>query len=126
MLKTTFFALFVILSFSVFAQAQYEPFKQDKELQAAFINKDLTPFISEPVLFICDTVESQANASQLADLMKKYIPKVKNAVIQKASETSNGYVQTYGMYKDDEALYYIRFTLNQLSGKLEEVEVTKN
>jgi hypothetical protein len=30
------------------------------------------------------------------------------------------------MYRDDDALYYIRFTLNQLSGKIEEVEVTKN
>jgi hypothetical protein len=110
----------------LFAQTQYEAFKQDKELEMAIINYDMKAFITEPVTFICDTVERHVNAKDLSLLMKEYMPTIKKTVIKKASETNNGYVQSFGMYKEEDALYYIRLTLNPLTGKLEEVEVTKN
>lgn len=126
MLKTILFTLICTLTFSAFAQAQHESFKQDKELEKAFIQKNFNQFISEPVTFIFDTLERQVTSAQLTDLMNTYVPKIKNTVIKKASETNNGYVQSFGMYKGDDALYYVRFTLNPLSGKLEEVVVEKN
>lgn len=108
------------------AQAEHESFKQDKELETALVQKNLTPFITEPVIFIFDTLERQVNAVDLQKLMKTYLPVVKNTVIKKASETNNGYVQTFGLYKADDALYYVRLTLNPLTAKLEEVVVEKN
>jgi hypothetical protein len=54
------------------------------------------------------------------------LPVINNTVLKKASETNNGYVQSFGLYKGDDALYYVRFNLNPLSGKLEEVVVEKN
>ncbi len=110
----------------LFAQAQHDAFKQDKELQTALINYDLRAFVTEPVTFVCDTIERQVNAAQLSELMKKYIPSSKKIVIRKASEANNGYVQSFGLYKDEDALYYVRFTLNPLTSKLEEVVVEKN
>jgi hypothetical protein len=58
--------------------------------------------------------------------MRRHIRLPKNSQINKASETNNGYVQTYGIYKNDEAIYYVRLSMNQLSGKLEEVFVERN
>jgi hypothetical protein len=113
-------------SVTLMAQAQHEAFKQDKELEAAFLQKNLSAFIDEPVTFIFDTLERQVNAVELQQLMKTYVPTVKNSVIRKASETNNGFVQSFGLYKGDDALYYVRFTLNPLTSKLEEVVVEKN
>lgn len=110
----------------IFAQAQHESFTKDKELQAALIKYDLKEFVDEPVLFTCDTIEQRADAAQLSLLMKTCLPVIKNTVVRKASETNNGYVQSFGLYKGDDALYYVRFNLNPLSGKLEEVVVEKN
>ena len=118
--------LFFSISTALIAQTQYEAFGKDKELQAALIKYDLKEFVEGPVLFTCDTVEKKVNATQLALLMKTHLPVIKKTVIKKASETNNGFVQSYGMYDGDDALYYVRFTLNPLSGKLEEVVVEKN
>jgi hypothetical protein len=116
----------VFASLTAMAQAQHEAFKKDKELEAAFVQKDLSAFIDQPVTFVFDTLERQVNSAELQKMMKTYVPNVKNGVIKKASETNNGYVQSFGIYKDEDALYYVRFTLNPLSGKLEEVAVEKN
>jgi hypothetical protein len=117
---------FFSISSALFAQTQHEAFTKDKELHNALLKYDLKEFVDEPVLFTCDTVEKKANATQLSALMKTHLPVIKNTVIKKASETNNGYVQSFGMYKGDDALYYVRFTINPLSGKLEEVVVEKN
>lgn len=117
---------FVSISSALFAQTQHESFTKDKELHNALLKYDLKEFVDEPVLFTCDTIEKKANATQLSLLMKTHLPVIKNTVIKKASETNNGYVQSFGMYKGDDALYYVRFTINPLSGKLEEVVVEKN
>ncbi|MES2780101.1 MAG: hypothetical protein V4651_09430 [Bacteroidota bacterium] len=119
-------ALFFSLSTVLFAQTQHEAFAKDKELHTGLLAYDLKEFVDEPVLFTCDTVEKKANAAQLAALMRTHLPVLKNTVIKKASETNNGYVQSFGMYQGDDALYYVRFTLNPLSGKLEEVVIEKN
>jgi uncharacterized membrane protein required for colicin V production len=127
MKKFLFFFFASCVSLSMFAQAQHEAFKQDQQLQAALLKYDMREFVNEPVSFVFDTLERQVNAVELNKLMKTYIPVVKNTTIKKASETNNGYVQSFGMYtKEDDALYYVRFTLNPLSGKLEEVVVEKN
>jgi hypothetical protein len=111
----------------LFAQAQHGSFTQDKELETALVNYDLKAFVTEPVAFTCDTVERKASAADLSVLIKTYFPPVKKTTIRKASETNNGYVQSFGMYnKEEDALYYIRFTLNPLTSKLEEVVVEKN
>lgn len=125
-MKLLYTLLFAFASTTAMAQAQHEAFKKDQELQTAFVNKDLSAFMDEPVTFIFDTLERQVNAAELQKLMKTYIPTVKNSVVKKASETNNGYVQSFGLYKGDDALYYVRFTLNPLTGKLEEVMVEKN
>ncbi|MES2559890.1 MAG: hypothetical protein V4590_09135 [Bacteroidota bacterium] len=126
MKKLLIAALFLTLSFALFAQTQHDAFSKDKELHTALLKYDLKEFVDEPVLFTCDTIEKKANAVQLSLLMKTHLPVIKNTVIKKASETNNGYVQSFGMYKGDDALYYIRVTLNPLSGKIEEVVVEKN
>ncbi len=112
---------------AVYAQAQHDAFAKDKELQTGLLKYDLKEFVDEPVLFTCDTVEKKVGAAELATLMKMYFPAtIKNTVIKKASETNNGYVQSFGLYQGDDALYYVRFNLNPLTGKLEEVVVEKN
>lgn len=111
---------------AVYAQAQHEAFTKDKELQTGLLKYDLKEFVDEPVLFTCDTVEKKVGAAELATLMRMYFPTLKNTVVKKASETNNGYVQSFGLYQGDDALYYVRFNLNPLTGKLEEVVVEKN
>lgn len=118
---------FVCSSVFLFAQAQHGSFTQDKELETALKNYDMKEFVSEPVAFTCDTVERNANAADLAILIKTYFPPVKKTIVKKASETNNGYIQSFGMYNsEDDALYYIRFVMNPLTAKLEEVVVEKN
>lgn len=109
------------------AQEEHESFKKEAELKAAFLKMDLTPFMEEPVNFICDTLDRTAKtAGSLNELLKLCVTFPKNTTVRKASETNNGYVQTLGIYKNDDALMYVRFTLNPESGKLEEVLIEKN
>lgn len=126
MLKHLFLFALIAISFCASAQAEHESFKQDKELLSAVVQRDLKEFILEPVTFTYDTLERQVSALELTGLIKQYFPVVKNTIIKKASETNNGFVQSFGMYKGEDALYYIRCTLNPLTGKLEEVVVEKN
>lgn len=104
----------------------HESFQQDKELKAAVLKFDLTLFINDKTNFIVDTIEKIVNAKDLNRLMKEYIPLPKNSQIRKASESNNGYTQTYGVYKGDDALTYVRFTFSQETGILQEVAVEKN
>ena len=104
----------------------HESFQQDKELKAAILKFDLTLFINDKTNFIVDTIEKIVNAKDLNRLMKEYIPLPKNSQIRKASESNNGYTQTYGVYKGDDALTYVRFTFSQETGILQEVAVEKN
>ncbi len=118
-----------ILFFCLASQAQsqlHESFNKEKELKEAFVKFDMSSFFSEKTNFICDTIEKEVNVNELNLLMKTHIPMPKNTQIRKASETNNGYIQTFGIYKGDDALYYIRFTLSPLNSKLEEVSVEKN
>lgn len=127
-MKKLFSIALILFSISAFAQEEHESFKKDAELKAAFMKLDMSTFMEEPVNFICDTVDkTPRTAAALNLLMKTYIPFPKNTHVQKASETNNGYVQSFGIYnKTDDALMYVRFTLNPISGKLEEVVVEKN
>ena len=120
--------VFLCISFSVFAQEEHESFKKDAELKEAFLKLDMTSFMETEVNFICDTIDKTPHsAAALNALMKTHIIFPKNTVVKKASETNNGYVQSFGIYnKTDDALMYVRFTLNPVSGKLEEVLVEKN
>ncbi|MEI6595108.1 MAG: hypothetical protein WCO28_06060 [Bacteroidota bacterium] len=104
----------------------HESFQQDKELKAAVLKFDLSLFINDKTNFIVDTIEKIVNAKDLNRLMKEYIPLPKNSQIRKASESNNGYTQTYGVYKGDDALTYVRFTFSQETGILQEVAVEKN
>ncbi len=115
-------------SISAFAQEEHESFKKDAELKAAFLKLDMTAFVEEPVNFICDTIDkTPKTAAALNTLMRTYITFPKNTQVRKASETNNGYIQNFGIYnKTDDALMYVRFSLNPISGKLEEVMVEKN
>jgi hypothetical protein len=118
-----------ILFFCLASQAQsqlHESFNKEKELKEAFVKFDMSSFFSEKTSFVCDTIEKEVNVTELNLLMKTYIPMPKNTQVRKASETNNGYIQTFGIYKGDDALYYIRFTLSPLNSKLEEVSVEKN
>ena len=116
------------LSVTVFAQEEHEAFKKDAELKEAFLKLDMSTFMGTEVNFICDTIDKTPHTSAaLNALMKTNIQFPKNTVVKKASETNNGYVQTFGIYnKTDDALMYVRFTLNPLTGKLEEVQVERN
>lgn len=129
-MKHLFVIVFTLLSTTtLFAQeptAGHDSFKQDEQLKAALIKMDMTPFVDQPVSFICDTMERVVKAPDLNLLMKTTISIPKNSEVKKASETNNGYVQSYGIYNADDALMYVRFTLNSLTGKLEEVVVEKN
>lgn len=104
----------------------HESFQRDKELKTAVLKFDLTDFITDKTNFIIDTVEKIVNSKDLNRLMKEYIPMPKNAQIRKASECNNGYTQTFGVYKGDDALTYVRFTFSQETGELQEVAVEKN
>jgi len=128
MKKLLLSALAIIATTVVFAQTQqHESFKKDKELQEALLKFDLREFMDAPVNFVFDTLERQVTSAELTKLMKTYISTPKNTAFRKASETNNGYVQSFGLYtKDDDVLYYVRFTLNPLTSKLEEVVVEKN
>jgi hypothetical protein len=129
------FATLLILLIYVGAKAQlnehsenelHESFQQDKELKAAILKFDLTFFVNDKTNFVVDTIEKIVNAKDLNRLMKEYIPLPKNAQIRKASESNNGYTQTYGVYKGDDALTYMRFTFSQENGTLQEVSIEKN
>jgi hypothetical protein len=129
MKKILIAALASFILFSAKAQQiqMHESFKQDKELKDAFLKFDLTPFMSDKANFVFDTIEREVSTNkELVSLIKDYIRIPKNAQIKKASETNNGYIQTFGIYKGDDALYYVRFTLSPLTSKLEEVSVEKN
>lgn len=118
---------FICSSVLLFAQTAHGSFSQDKELETALLKYDMKEFVAEPVMFMSDTVERKVNTAELTVLMKMYFPPVKKTIVKKASETNNGYVQSFGMYNaEDDALYYIRFVLNPLTAKLEEVVVEKN
>jgi hypothetical protein len=122
-----FLYLLLFLPYGLSAQQEHESFKQDAELKNALLKLDMTPFFEEPVNFVCDTIDkTPKTAFSLNTLMRTYIVFPKNTEVKKASETNNGYIQSFGIYKGDDALMYIRFTLNPLSGKLEEVMVEKN
>ncbi len=86
----------------------------------------MTAFAQDNVVFVCDTIERQVKPSELNDLMRTHVRFPRNTQIKKASETNNGWVQTFGIYKDDDAIMYIRFTINPDNEKLEEVNVEKN
>lgn len=121
-----FIALFG-LTWSAQAQEMHDAFKQDAELKEAFMKLDMSIFMSEPVNFICDTIDKTvSNVTSLNNLMRQNILFPKNTQVKKASETNNGYVQTFGIYKNDDAIMYVRFTLNAETGKLEEVVVERN
>lgn len=116
------------LSFTSFAQQMREfgAFKKEAELKSAFLKFDMSSFTKGKVLFVYDTLERAASVSELNNLMKSYISIPKKAVIKKASETNNGWIQTFGIYKDDDALMYIRFSISPETESLEEVFVEKN
>lgn len=122
-------ALVMLFCNSIFAQTQmkeYDSFKKEHELKTAFLKFDMTAFAQDNVVFVCDTIERQVKPAELNDLMKTHVRIPKNTQIKKASETNNGWVQTFGVYKGDDALIYVRFTLNPDTEKLEEVSVEKN
>jgi hypothetical protein len=122
-------ALVMLFCNSIFAQTQikeYDSFKKEHELKTAFLKFDMTAFAQDNVVFVCDTIERQVKPAELNDLMKTHVRIPKNTQIKKASETNNGWVQTFGVYKGDDALMYVRFTLNPDTEKLEEVSVEKN
>lgn len=122
-------ALVLLLSNITLAQTQmkeYDSFKKENELKAAFLKFDMAAFTQDNVVFVCDTIERQVKPSELNELMKTYVRIPRNTQIKKASETNNGWVQTFGIYKGDDAIMYIRFTINPDTEKLEEVNVEKN
>jgi hypothetical protein len=122
-------ALALLLSHITLAQTQmkeYDSFKKEHELKTAFLKFDMTAFAQDNVVFVCDTIERQVKPSELNELMKTHVRIPRNTQIKKASETNNGWVQTFGIYKDDDAIMYIRFTINPDTEKLEEVNVEKN
>jgi hypothetical protein len=121
------FALFAFLGANAQQIQMHESFKQDKELKDAFMKFDLTPFLQDKANFVFDTIEREVSTNkELVSLIKDYIKIPKSSEIRKASETNNGYIQTFGIYKGDDALYYVRFTLSPITSKLEEVTVEKN
>ncbi|MFI5221199.1 MAG: hypothetical protein ACHQK8_02655, partial [Bacteroidia bacterium] len=95
-------------------------------LRAAFLRFDMTPFVKGPINFVCDTVQQTVEVKELNRLIRRHVKIPRNAQILKASESNNGYTQTYGVYKGDDAILYITFTLNQENGILEEVDVETN
>ena len=133
MIKLAFICILSLLAVAAYAQTEddhntetYESFKQDKELKAAIVKLDLTAFATGPIKFMVDTVEKVVSVADIHKYMKRYISVPKNAQIRKASESNNGYSQTFGIYKGDDAITYVRVTLSQVDGTLEEIAVEKN
>lgn len=129
-MKKIILTLFVLFAFT-YAKSQesvelHESFKHDKELKDAILKFDMTPFMADNANFVFDTVARIVNTAEMNKLLKRYLHIPKNGQIKKASESNNGYTQTFGIYKGDDAIAYIRFTLSQLEGTLEEVHVEKN
>ncbi|MEI6507197.1 MAG: hypothetical protein WCO54_01855 [Bacteroidota bacterium] len=121
--------LLSVISFGSKAQHQlklYDSFKKDAELKEAILKFDMTPFMADKANFVCDTVVRVVDLVEMNKLLRKYLHLPKNAQLKKASESNNGYTQTFGIYKDDDAISYIRFTISQTEGTLEEVFVEKN
>lgn len=118
--------LFTINSFAQTQMKEYDSFKDETGLKAAFLKFDMTKYAQDNVTFVCDTIEKQVKPSELNSLMKSYINIPRNSQIKKASETNNGWIQTFGVYKGDDAIMYVRFTISPVTGKLEEVNVEKN
>lgn len=127
-MKRIFFSILFFGFLIANAQEEHEAFKKDAELKTAFMRLDMSAFMETPVNVICDTLDRTVHSpSSLNALLKTCITFPKNTSVRKASETNNGYVQTFGIYnKNEDALMYVRFTLNPESGKLEEVVIEKN
>ena len=123
---TLLFACFSIAT--AFSQAiqEHDAFKKEAELKNAFLKFDMSSFAQDHVTFVCDTIEKDVKVGELNALMKDYIRIPRNTLVKKASETNNGWIQTFGIYKGDDALMYVRFTMDPISGKLSEVNVEKN
>lgn len=128
--KHTLVLLFTLLTVSFAkAQATHEWFQQEAALLTALQRYDMTPFVTttQPVTFVTDTSSKEVNnAIELNALMRIHIPQPKNSVLRKASDANNGYTQTFGIYVKEDAVYYIVCNMNPLTGKLEEMIVSKN
>lgn len=124
--KITTLLFVLIISISGWAQTQYEAFNRDADLNNCIKTFDFTTFIDKEVTFTFDTLERQTDAAGLMALMKQYVVVEKKAVLKKAAETNNGYLQTFGIYKNDVAVIFIRFEFDPESMKLKEVFLEKN
>ncbi len=125
-LTTIFSALTFLSTFAQTQMREYDSFKEEKELKSAFLKFDMSTFAQDNVVFVCDTIEKEVKPAELNKLMKSYINIPKNSQVKKASETNNGWIQTFGVYKGEDAIMYVRFTISPVTGKLEEVNVEKN
>lgn len=125
-LKTAAIISFCLLTLPAISQTQYEAFGKENELHNAMKTYNFNQLIDEPVLFMCDTIERQVKAEELNLLMKTCVVTDKKTVIKKAAETNNGYIQTLGVYKNEDALMYIKFEFDQQTSKLKEVVIEKN
>jgi hypothetical protein len=127
MKKVIVTAIAVSTFYLVHAQnTQYAAFNRDKELELAIQRYDFKSFISENVTFTYDTLERNFNADGINQLMKQYFIVDKKSVVKKAAETNNGYTQTYGIYKNDIAVMYIRFEFDQETMMLKEITLERN
>ncbi len=110
------------------AQEFHDSFKKEAELKQAFVKMDMTEFLDQEVNFVCDSIDRPIKKQEVTFRMKQNIafPKKQKYEIKKASETNNGYVQTYGIYVGEDAVYYVRFNLNPLTSKLEEIKIERN
>jgi len=116
----------LIMTIAANAQTQYEAFSKEKDLHDAMKSYSFNQLIDEPVLFMCDTIEREVKADELNFLMRSCVVIDKKTIIKKAAETNNGYIQTLGVYKNDDALMYIKFEFDQQTSKLKEVVIEKN
>ncbi len=115
----------------LFAQQEdmtwFDAFQKDKELRAALLRHDLKPFFKNSVTYVNNNIEKEIKSvEELNKLLAKDTKLPKNAVIKKVSETNSGWIQTFGIYRGDDPLTFIRFTLNPATGMLDEVTIERN
>lgn len=108
------------------SQTQFEAFNRDNDLNNSLKTFDFSSFIDQEVTFTFDTLERKTDAAGLMVLMKQFVVVDKKAILKKAAETNNGYLQTFGVYKNDIATLFIRFEFDPESMKLKEVFLEKN
>lgn len=127
-MKQLLLLLFFIPLFTFAQQTrEFESFKKVSQLRDALYAFKLENMAAEEVNLLLDTAESKVSGAMVNKALKAYLKLPKKYVINQASEANHGYIQTFGIYDQEEiALYFVTIRINPLNEKIEELQVKPN